>query len=119
GILNSWTHKKKGQEIDNNLIKELNVLPLHKTVLTLEELRHPKQFIRGTQGNQMNITCRLTNLSMHKSTIIDVLLDSGCTGSCIDGKFAEKQGYERHRIPKPIPVYNADGTLNQDRSIKE
>ncbi|EGO01025.1 hypothetical protein SERLA73DRAFT_50437, partial [Serpula lacrymans var. lacrymans S7.3] len=46
-------------------------------------------------------------------------LDSGCTGSCIDSKFVEEQGYERQRIPRPIPVYNADGTLNWDGSIKE
>ncbi|EGO20325.1 hypothetical protein SERLADRAFT_352231 [Serpula lacrymans var. lacrymans S7.9] len=51
--------------------------------------------------------------------MIDALLDSGCTGSCIDSRFVEEQGYERQRIPRPIPVYNADGTFNRDESIKE
>ncbi|EGN95261.1 hypothetical protein SERLA73DRAFT_35160, partial [Serpula lacrymans var. lacrymans S7.3] len=119
GILSSWTHKKRGLEVNADLIKELNTLPIHETVLALEELRKPKQFICGTQGNQMNVTCRLTNLASHQSTTIEALLDSGCAGSCIDNKFVEEQGLQR--IPRPIPVYNADGTLNRDGngSIKE
>ncbi|EGO20786.1 hypothetical protein SERLADRAFT_442131 [Serpula lacrymans var. lacrymans S7.9] len=95
GILSSWTHKKRGLEVNADLIKELNTLPIHETVLALEELRKPKQFICGTQGNQMNVTCRLTNLASHQSTTIEALLDSGCAGSCIDNKFVEEQGLLR------------------------
>ncbi|EGN97238.1 hypothetical protein SERLA73DRAFT_57352, partial [Serpula lacrymans var. lacrymans S7.3] len=73
----------------------------------------------GTQGNQMNITCRLTTLDTQRSTTIQVLLDSGCTGSCIDSKFVKNQKYQTHKILRPIPVYNADRTLNKDRAIKE
>lgn len=47
-----------------------------------------------------------------------VLLDSGCMGTSISTDFVE-----RHQIPTrptaiPIPVYNADGTLNSKGSIR-
>ncbi|EGO00951.1 hypothetical protein SERLA73DRAFT_37180, partial [Serpula lacrymans var. lacrymans S7.3] len=119
GIFNIWTHQKRSREVTIETIRELNALTLHEAELALLELHTPKKYIRGTQGNQMNISCRLTTLDTNRSTTIEALLDSGCTGSCIDSTFVKEQKYETKKIPRPIPVYNADGTLNKDGAIKE
>src|SRR4051794_7153204 len=48
-----------------------------------------------------------------------MLLDSGCTGSCIDKGFVRAKGITMNKIPQPIPAHNADRTLNGTGSIKE
>jgi len=47
------------------------------------------------------------------------LLDSGCTGSSIDAGFVWAKGFNTHKLACPVPVYNADGTLNHGGSIAE
>ena len=58
-------------------------------------------------------------LDNNSRTDTQVLVDSGCSGSCINQQFVIN-----HKIPTKwmllaIPVYNADGTLNKNGSIKE
>ena len=50
---------------------------------------------------------------------IIVLLDSGCTGSCIDREFFRENNIQTRKVPLPIPVYNADGSLNEGGPITE
>jgi hypothetical protein len=50
---------------------------------------------------------------------IKALLDSGCTGSCISRDFVKNNQIPTKRTPRPIPIYNADGSLNKDGSITE
>ena len=50
---------------------------------------------------------------------IIALLDSGCTGSCIDREFVRKNNIQTKKVPLPIPVYNADGSLNEGGPITE
>lgn len=44
-------------------------------------------------------------------------MDSGCTGSSIDAGFVQAKGLNAQPLPRPVPVYNADGTLNNGGSI--
>ena len=37
----------------------------------------------------------------------------------MDQQFAKEKGLETHKLPQPIPVYNADGSINQAGSITE
>ncbi|EGN91392.1 hypothetical protein SERLA73DRAFT_80566 [Serpula lacrymans var. lacrymans S7.3] len=67
----------------------------------------------------MNVKCKLTTLDTLQSETVEALLDSGCTGSCIDSQFVKDKRYETRKIPRPIPVYNADGTLNKNGAINE
>jgi hypothetical protein len=48
-----------------------------------------------------------------------ILIDSGCTGSSIDAGFVAAQGINMQKLARPIPVYNADGTLNAGGAISE
>ena len=50
---------------------------------------------------------------------VQTLIDSGCTSSAISREFVVKHKINTTPIPHPIPVYNADGTRNQDGDIKE
>ena len=47
------------------------------------------------------------------------MLDSGCTGSCINQKFVDLYGLETHKLPAPVLVYNANRTINCNGAIKE
>ena len=42
-----------------------------------------------------------------------VLIDSGCTQSCIDCKYAMACGFLQKPLDKPVRVLNADGTPNR------
>ena len=47
------------------------------------------------------------------------LVDSGCTKSCIDTGLVERFRIPKKKLRAPMPVYNADGTLNQLGKITE
>ena len=50
---------------------------------------------------------------------LQALLDSGATGLFLSTSFVERNNLNTRKLPRAIPVYNADGTLNQGGSIKE
>ncbi len=45
------------------------------------------------------------------------LIDSGCTGNTINSAYIHEHGLDTKKVIVPIPVYNADGTHNQDSDI--
>lgn len=47
------------------------------------------------------------------------LLDSGCTSSSIDKRFVKLHQLYTRKLPRPIPVYNVDGTHNSTGAIQE
>ena len=67
----------------------------------------------------MNLPLKLQTLNDGRFLSVKALLDSGSTGSCINKRFVEKNEIPTKRMPRPIPIYNADGTLNKDGTIKE
>ena len=50
---------------------------------------------------------------------IIALVDSGCSSSTIDEMFIKENKLLTHDIPIPIPVYNANGTMNKGGSISK
>ena len=54
-----------------------------------------------------------TTDTVEKKSVI-ALLDSSCTGVCIDREYAKSQWFNLRKLSQPIPVYNIDGTLNSD-----
>jgi transposase InsO family protein len=50
---------------------------------------------------------------------VTALLDSGATGLFIDADFAQSKNLTTTRLPRSIPVYNIDGSLNHHGSVKE
>ena len=47
-----------------------------------------------------------------------MLLDSGATGSCVNKSFVEKHSLMIKKLPIKILIYNANGTLNNNRSVE-
>lgn len=50
---------------------------------------------------------------------MDALLDCGATGLFLDVKFVRYHNLNTIKLPRPVPVYNVDGTLNKSGSISE
>ena len=67
----------------------------------------------------MDIPLTITTLNTWHSYETKVLLDSGCTGSCLDRKWVKEQGIKMQPLAHPIPVYNVDGTRNSTGSLTE
>ena len=74
--------------------------------------------IRSSAGRQLEA---LITLIPPNSDGIDAhaLIDSGCTGSCIDSRFVNRYGIPTKRYPNPLRVSNADGTDNEGGLITE
>jgi predicted aspartyl protease len=64
-------------------------------------------------GSSMMIPVTLEGLNNLQGCSITGLIDSGATGGFINESVVEEQGMEREALPIPVPVYNADGTLNK------
>jgi hypothetical protein len=54
---------------------------------------------------------------MKKKTSIKVLLDSGCTRTCIDEDYVCSLGWPMRRIPNPIQVKYIDGMITEAATI--
>lgn len=53
----------------------------------------------------------------HQILNTKVLIDSGCTGSAINGAYVCEHNLNTKKAMVPIPVYNTDGTHNQGGDI--
>src|SRR5467141_3507139 len=69
---------------------------------------------------------RGTELPLHIHTIgsntpllINALIDSGATGQFINVDYVRSKNLNTQRLPRAIPVYNVDGTLNDAGYITE
>ncbi|KZT06150.1 uncharacterized protein LAESUDRAFT_614692, partial [Laetiporus sulphureus 93-53] len=49
----------------------------------------------------------------------NALLDSGCTGCCIDEQFVKKLNLTTISLEKEIRVYNADASHNKGGTVKK
>ena len=117
--LRSWVHQKRRPEVDDNLIRTLSELDEETALQALESLLRPRKYIRGGKGQQLDLPVLLESLTGNLQIRAKALIDSGCTGSCIDKDFVKLHGLSTYQTPIPIPVYNADGTRNNTGSITE
>lgn len=92
--------------------------PLLENVIPTEWLQD-MHFVRGTKGNQMDVTLQITTLDTQSVHTVTALLDTGCTGSSIDSGFVKKYGINTRKLYAPIPVYNADGSHNTGGPITD
>ena len=85
----------------------------------VKELKEPHTFVRGTHGSKLTLQSTVLTLDTQDENTAEALLDSGCEGSCIDVKYVHDHHLSTTSLPRPIPVYNADGQLNADGPISE
>ena len=118
-VLSTWSHRTRNREITKNVIDSTQqLLSTEDAASAVKELRQPKSYIPGTKGSKLQLRVILTLLD-DRSLETNALLDSGSTGSCINRKYVEEHGIPTRKLPIPIPVYNADGSFNQDGAITE
>ena len=118
-LLRDWAHPRRVREIDRQTTIEINRLCDGDAIDAIEELRSSRRFVRGTRGTKLSFNANivtLDNLSKHKT---NALLHSGCEGSCIDIKYVCRLGLNTTKLPRPIPVLNADGQPNSEGPISE
>ena len=77
--------------------------------------------IRRLGGRQLDALVSLNLLTPNLEQGIDahVLIDSGCTGSCIDSGFVKRYNIPTKRYPNPLRVSNADGSTNEGGLITD
>ena len=73
--------------------------------------------IRNNRSIEINIG--ISTLDTHKKFNENGLLDCGASGLFIDTKFVEENKLTTRQLPRPVPVFNVDGTPNEAGYIKE
>src|SRR6202453_2705586 len=115
----------QSEQVDNK-----NLRPLRRSLSSKEPEfpvifpEHPNfQYARKTfssnKGNSVLVNIGLKTLDTHNFINIDSLLDCGASGLFIDKQFIELNDITTQKLPRPIPIYNIDGTLNEGGTIKE
>jgi hypothetical protein len=79
-------------------------------VMELSQLHGPNR--QRQNSRQLDLPVIIETTDDNRRFPIKALVDSGCTGSTIDRKFVEENGINTQLMPKPVPVFNADGTRN-------
>jgi hypothetical protein len=75
--------------------------------------------LRSMEPQSTELNLHLESISSHHSMGVTALLDSGATGLFIDSDFIHAKNLTTDKLPRPVPVYNIDGTLNEGGHIKE
>ena len=88
-------------------------------ILAIKELKEPRVFVRGTRGSKLTLKSTIMTLDTRSEHSTEVLLDSGCQGSCININYVRKHNLNTTPLPRAILVYNADGQLNSAGPITD
>ena len=67
----------------------------------------------------MYLPLKITSEKTVEIKTVKVLLDSGASGKFIDQNFVKNMKIEQQDLEKPIKVYNVDGTLNKQGTIRK
>ncbi|KAF8235495.1 hypothetical protein L208DRAFT_1204535, partial [Tricholoma matsutake] len=67
----------------------------------------------------ITLTVGLKTVDMHAAINVEALLDSGATGLFINQSLITRNGISTCKLAQPIMVYNIDGTVNCEGTIKE
>ena len=91
------------------------------TVPELEEENPPFILVRscGSRRRSTKLKLQLESIDSHRPLDAEGLLDTGATGLFIDEPYVDEMKFTRCKLPRSIPVYNIDGTLNENGSVKE
>ena len=115
-LLHLLVHTQHQPEATPEVLSQLNQLTVEEASDAIREMQGPRRFVQGS-GNSFTVGMELTTLNDQRQFFLQGLVDSGCTGSSIDSGFVKAKGLNAQPLPRPIPVYNADGTLNNGGSI--
>jgi hypothetical protein len=119
-ILQNWMPKPRWKEINDHLIQALSFLDKDLALNVLLQLKKPKHVISKLDSNSVLIPMKITLPNGDDSVVWtpENLLDCGATNQYVHENYVRKNGWKIDPLPHPIPVYNADGSINQSGTIK-
>ena len=119
GILSAWMPLCRSREATEDTVVTLRKLTQKNALNALDELKKRHKYIKGTKGKDMKLSATFESLASGAQMSAIGLVDSGATGTCINREYVLEHGLETRKLPIKIPVYNADGTLNDGGAIEE
>ena len=116
----SFVHESCQEQVTPRLIQQLREISELKAQFVLHELQQKLRFVqcKRQSDNAFEIKATLETPSGKTLNII-TLLDSRCTRTTIDKRFAKEKGLKTYKLPVPILVYNVDRSINSAGSIRE
>ncbi|PFH46023.1 hypothetical protein AMATHDRAFT_156860 [Amanita thiersii Skay4041] len=94
--LQQYAHNRRTSEVTGELIDQLNLMSENDALIAIYKLKNkptivrPLQIVRTSGNHQMDIKAILSTTGTFQTFEVKALLDSGCTGSCINQAFVEK-----------------------------
>jgi Predicted aspartyl protease len=116
-ILRTWAHPRRHRELTPATVREIAALNDDQAQEALQELKLRRSFVRGRKGNTLTVPVVLKVAG--KTHTVEALVDSGCEGSCLHQDLVSRLTLPTQKLPRPIPVLNADGKPNVAGPIKE
>ncbi|KAJ8581514.1 hypothetical protein M405DRAFT_751682 [Rhizopogon salebrosus TDB-379] len=107
-----WTNRQRLSEVHSELLAQLRILNIDQQKKILRELKSPRTWIRRVDQNSIIIPIQITTLDDQCTFDLHRLLDSGATGCYVDEGLVRAKGINLEPLPRPIPVYNANGSHN-------
>jgi hypothetical protein len=92
--------------------------PFHPKFCLKWEERLPFKFVIAAmkgKTNSLKLKVELKTTDIAEIRSANTLVDSGTTGELIDQHYAKSSQFHLLKLYKPIPVFNTDGTPNEDR----
>ena len=118
--IRSFIHESHQEQVTPRLIRQLREINKLKTQFMLCELQQKPRFMQRKRQSDNAFEIKATLESPSGETLdVITLLDSGCTRTTIDKRFAKEKVLKIYKLPVPIPVYNVDGSINSAGSIRE
>src|SRR6202453_5018214 len=120
----------KSLPLQSEQVDDKNHRPLRQSLSSMEPEflailpKHPNfqyacKTFSSNKGNSVLVNIGLKTLDTHNSINIDLLLNCGASGLFIDKQFIELNKITTWKLPRPILIYNVDGTLNEGGTIKK
>ena len=118
--MRSFVHKSCQEQVTPRLIQQLREISKLKAQFMLHKLQQKLRFIQHKRQSDNTFEIKAI-LETPSGEILDVitLLDFGCTRTTINERFAKEKELKIYKLPVPIPVYNADRSINSTGSIRE
>ena len=88
-----------------------------KGLEAVKEVGGRKQWIRQINNALVMIPTVIETLTDRRGFTMKALLDCGTTGCYINEGFANAKKLPMDHLPRPVPVYNADGSNNEGGPI--
>ena len=87
-------YEERREEVTDELVEFICQLNVEDAEVTIGTLKEPICFIKRDRGKQLTLPVIVIRLDNNSRIDTQVLVDSGCTGSCINQQFVIN-----HKIP--------------------